>query len=602
MSDVHALLDTAGIDFCVIRGDGTVAWRSARWDERWNEGHPTLTGVAMSLGLARTGRTTSAALLDAIALVQGSGERLTLPLRCDVHASERHLVVSLRRVGDGVSVAVFDNTLEWTEQRQRLALDDLVTAMLQTSPGAPRTQRWLEVLCAHFEVTIGTMWRLAPGHGGLELSSVSLGGQPVSPPDVPVTTRLPDGESLARTAWLSASTVVTTRLPAEDARLAERLLELHVPPAGWAIPFGGRGPDSGVFVFYVVDRAVPAPETTHRLAAMLSPPAGALPTSVRKSSDDEAFQRAVRSDSSVLLLGETGSGKTWLARKLHDSSVRAGRPFIELNCAGLSAELLESELFGHEKGSFTGAASRKPGLFEVAEGGTVFLDEIGELDLLVQAKLLKVLETRRLRRVGGTSEVSVDFRLVCATNRDLRAEVEQGRFRSDLFFRIDVLELRVQPLRSRPWEVAVLASELLLQLRAITRITNLSLGDDALPALLGYPWPGNVRELRNVLERAALLTSDGIVGNAHILSALESTERSTPSPLPSASAPTPWASPSPTPHVSSATPVPALRAQEKQLILETFERCAKNLSEASRVLGIPRTTLRTKLRRFGVLE
>jgi transcriptional regulator with AAA-type ATPase domain len=599
MSDVHSLLDSVGIDFCVVGNDGAVTWRSASWDARWNDGAPTLTALAMSLGLARAGRTTSAAILDAIALVQGNGESLTLPLRCDVHATERHLVVSLRRVGEGVSVAVFDNTLEWTEQRQRHALDDLVTAMLQTRPGAPRMQRWLEVLGAHFEVTIGTTWKLAPGQGGLELVHVALGTQPVTTPEVPVTTRLPDGESLARTAWLSSSVVVTTRLPSEDARLVASQLELHAAPSGWAIPFGGRGPDSGVFVFYVVDRSVPAPETTSRLAAMLSPPSGGQPASVRKASEDEAFQRALRSDSSVLLLGETGSGKTWLARKLHDGSSRAGRPFIELNCAGLSAELLESELFGHEKGSFTGAASRKPGLFEVAEGGTVFLDEIGELDLLVQAKLLKVLETRRLRRVGGTSEVSVDFRLVCATNRDLRAEVDAGRFRSDLFFRIDVLELRVQPLRSRPWEIAVLAAELLLQLRATTRITNLSLGDDALPALLGYPWPGNVRELRNVLERAALLTVDGVVQNAHILAALDSTRRHA---APSALTPTPWSAPSPVPSPAQATPVPQLRAHEKAVILETFERTGKNLSETSRLLGMPRTTLRTKLRRFGAID
>jgi DNA-binding NtrC family response regulator len=163
-----------------------------------------------------------------------------------------------------------------------------------------------------------------------------------------------------------------------------------------------------------------------------------------------------------------------------------------------------------------------------------------------------------------------------------------------------VLELRVQPLRSRPWEVGVLAAELLLQLRATTRIVNLSLGDDALPALLGYPWPGNVRELRNVLERAALLTSDGVVRNAHILSALEASgPRPPPSPSPGAA---PWSLPSPAPAPSQATPVPVLRAQEKALILETFERTGKNLSETSRVLGMPRTTLRTKLRRYGAID
>ncbi len=202
----------------------------------------------------------------------------------------------------------------------------------------------------------------------------------------------------------------------------------------------------------------------------------------------------------VLLLGDTGSGKGMLARYVHDASPRAAGPFVELNCAGLSRELTESELFGHEKGAFTGATQRKLGLLEAADGGTLFLDEIGEMELAVQAKLLKVLEQGRFRRVGGLAEISVDVRIVAATHRDLEKDAAAGRFRIDLFYRMNVFSIRLPSLGARREDVLVLARRFLSEQRR-----GHTLSDEAAELLEGYDWPGNVRELRNVMERAAIL-------------------------------------------------------------------------------------------------
>ncbi len=216
-------------------------------------------------------------------------------------------------------------------------------------------------------------------------------------------------------------------------------------------------------------------------------------------------ERAARVERPVLLLGETGSGKGVLASWLHRHSPRAAEAFVDLNCAGLPRELVESELFGHARGAFTGAAQAKPGLFEVAHRGTLFLDEIGDLDLAVQPKLLKVIEDGRLRRLGEVAERRVDVRLVLATHRDLDRLVEADQFRSDLYFRINALALRVPPLRERTEDVALLAETLLGRLAAELGHRPVRLARGALDLLRRHPWPGNVRELRNVLERAVLL-------------------------------------------------------------------------------------------------
>ena len=213
----------------------------------------------------------------------------------------------------------------------------------------------------------------------------------------------------------------------------------------------------------------------------------------------------------VLVYGETGVGKEVIASELHRASERADGPLVRLNCASLPESLLESTLFGHERGAFTGADRRKQGYFEVAHGGTLFLDEIGEMSALTQAKLLRVLEARRITRVGGTDEIEVDVRVVCATNRDLEAEVARGTFRSDLFFRISAFAVLVPPLRDRPDEIVPLATHFLALAASDGRRAVPTLSPAAAAALRSYRWPGNVRELRNAMERAYVIHSDGVV-------------------------------------------------------------------------------------------
>jgi DNA-binding NtrC family response regulator len=226
---------------------------------------------------------------------------------------------------------------------------------------------------------------------------------------------------------------------------------------------------------------------------------------------NEIVPHVARAPSAVLLEGASGTGKGVMARLIHNRSPRARAPFVDLNCAGLSKELLESELFGHERGAFTNAASTKPGLFEIAGDGTLFLDEIGEMEITVQARLLKALEEKRFRRVGGIRDLRAGFRLIAATNRDLAAEVAAGRFRGDLYYRLNVVRLQMPTLRDRMEDLPILTAEILRPLakemgRAVPKITP-----TAMKRLENYPWPGNVRELRNVLERAMItLTRDEI--------------------------------------------------------------------------------------------
>ncbi|MCP4443948.1 MAG: sigma 54-dependent Fis family transcriptional regulator [Myxococcales bacterium] len=215
------------------------------------------------------------------------------------------------------------------------------------------------------------------------------------------------------------------------------------------------------------------------------------------------------SDLTCLITGETGTGKELIARGIHNASLRNRKPFVVLDCGSIPRELIESTLFGHEKGAFTGAVGQQVGCFEQADGGTIFLDEIGELDISLQPKLLRVLEQREIKRVGGDRTVKVDVRVLAATNRDLRAEVNNGNFREDLFFRLSVVNCELPPLRDRREDIPTIANLFLKDVIA-RRGTNMSFGQDAMAALLSNNWPGNVRELRNVVERAGAL-SDGPV-------------------------------------------------------------------------------------------
>jgi DNA-binding NtrC family response regulator len=221
----------------------------------------------------------------------------------------------------------------------------------------------------------------------------------------------------------------------------------------------------------------------------------------------EQAMRVAAAPTTVLIRGETGSGKGILARWLHDHGPRRGQAFVDLNCAGLARDLLESELFGHQKGAFTGAVAAKPGLMEMAHRGTLFLDEMGDVDLQVQAKLLKALEEMRFRRLGDVQDRRVDVRLIAATHRDLDALVQEGKFREDLYYRIRGVELRVPPLRERGPDIVILARHLLGRVATDLGRPGVGLSQEAEEALTSHGWPGNVRELRNVLEHATLLSS-----------------------------------------------------------------------------------------------
>ena len=224
-----------------------------------------------------------------------------------------------------------------------------------------------------------------------------------------------------------------------------------------------------------------------------------------------------RASSPVLIDGESGTGKGVLAKLIHRRSPRVAGPFVDLNCAGLSRELLESELFGHERGAFTGATSSKPGLFEIANSGTVFLDEIGEMDLTIQARLLKAVEEKKFRRVGGVRDLSANFRLVAATNRDLPDDVATGRFRRDLYYRLNVVHVHLPPLRERLEDIPILVDVILPPLAKELGLPRVTVSPRALDKLTKYPFPGNIRELRNVLERALLRIQGGEIRSEDLL-------------------------------------------------------------------------------------
>ncbi len=312
----------------------------------------------------------------------------------------------------------------------------------------------------------------------------------------------------------------------------------------------------------------------------------------------EVAEAVAKSDATVLIQGESGTGKELIARFIHTASPRAQQNFVAVNCAALPENLLESELFGHEKGAFTGAQARKIGKFELAHGGTILLDEISEMDLLLQAKLLRVLQEREVDRVGGRDPVSVDVRVLATTNRNLEEMAQQGKFRADLYYRLNVIPITLPPLRARPSDIKLLVEHFMRN----------SLGEGApqltsavLSALETHSWPGNIRELQNAVERAAILSrgsapkeSDfmlGVKGSA-LASSIER-EVVTSSALPGVDVTTDSSSLT----IKSGTTV---QEMEKALILETLRACDDNRTQAAKLLGISIRTLRNKLHEYNM--
>ncbi|ABS26001.1 sigma-54 dependent transcriptional regulator [Anaeromyxobacter sp. Fw109-5] len=290
----------------------------------------------------------------------------------------------------------------------------------------------------------------------------------------------------------------------------------------------------------------------------------------------ELARTAARSNSTILVLGESGSGKEVLARAVHAESPRAGGPFVAVSCAALTESLLESELFGHEKGSFTGAISRRKGKFEAAHGGTLFLDEVGDIGPKLQLDLLRVLEERRFHRVGGNEPIEVDVRIIAATNRDLRRAAHEGKFREDLFYRLNVIPILVPPLRERREDIPLLVENFVERLSVEMKRRIEGVSPDAMGALMAHDWPGNVRELRNVLERGAVVATGTVI---------QLSDLGLPTRLEAASKPGTLAS---------------LEEVEKRHVAAVLAHANGNVSQSARILGIDRVTLYNKMRKYGL--
>ena len=295
-------------------------------------------------------------------------------------------------------------------------------------------------------------------------------------------------------------------------------------------------------------------------------------------------QRVAVTDSTVLLMGESGTGKELVARFVHTHSKRSGNPFIAVNCGAIPSELLESEMFGHEKGAFTGAVGARMGLFQLASGGTIFLDEIGEMSTALQVKLLRVLQEREIRPVGADRTVRIDVRVIAASNRDLAVEVEKGRFREDLFYRLQVIPIVIPPLRERRSDIPLLVQHFLDKHNQQRPGASVRINDDAMVHLWEYDWPGNVRELENLVERLVILSDDGHIRVENLPPNIRSFISDKKIPRPTLTN-------------EGIDLNQAVEEFEYRLIDEALRRTKGNKQAAARLLGLKRTTLVAKLRR-----
>jgi two-component system response regulator FlrC len=364
-------------------------------------------------------------------------------------------------------------------------------------------------------------------------------------------------------------------------------------------------------------------EQIARYAMPPAPPSGMVAADPRTQQCLLLAARVARTDATVLLTGESGVGKEVFARYIHEQSPRAGGPFVAINCAAIPDNLLEATLFGHEKGAFTGAQTAQAGKFEQAHGGTLLLDEISEMPLGLQAKLLRVLQEREVERVGGKKPTPIDIRVLATSNRDMAAEVRGGRFREDLFYRLNVFPLEIPPLRARPGDILPLARQVLARLAAERR-RPASFAADAEAQLLAYAWPGNVRELENCIQRALILEAGEVVTagsllladpalaatpvalNANATSAVA--QASVAPPVTTATVmPADAVSPAPTfsaPAMSAASETPPaatpadMKSLERQHILDTLARVGHSRKKAVAMLGISERTLRYKLQQY----
>jgi DNA-binding NtrC family response regulator len=293
----------------------------------------------------------------------------------------------------------------------------------------------------------------------------------------------------------------------------------------------------------------------------------------------ELVKKVALTDSTVLIIGESGVGKELVARSIHKASLRRDKPFVVLDCSSLQESLIENELFGHEKGAYTGATHLKHGLLEVADSGTLFMDEIGEITPIIQMKLLRVLETRSFKRVGGTKDIKVDIRLISATNKDLQEMVKKGSFREDLFYRLNIFPIHIPPLRERREDIALLAKYFVRHSKA-TGKKDMKISPEAMELLIAYDWPGNIRELQNVIERALILSDDKYIRPKDLPPNLKTAPK--------------------LPPTDDSMDLLPLEEIEKKYILTVLERCKGHRARAAEILKISEATLYRRLREYNI--
>lgn len=312
------------------------------------------------------------------------------------------------------------------------------------------------------------------------------------------------------------------------------------------------------------------------------------------------IERVAATDSTVLITGESGTGKEVVAREIHGASKGAGEPFVAVNIGGMHAELVESELFGHEKGAFTGADARKPGLFELAGAGTIFLDEIGDMPLPLQVKLLRVLQERRIRRLGGTRDLPVAARILSATNKNIDDLVAEGRFREDLYYRLNVVRIRIPPLRERKEDIPLIARHVIQKLCDRMGKAPKTLGAEAMERLSAYDFPGNIRELENVLERAMIYCENSLIEVADLDFALPNQDRPGTAPSLSGKLEPARFPPGLVEAAGRGTVSESMDDIERDAIAQALEHCAGNRSKAAEILGISRRNIQYKIKRYGL--
>ncbi|TLY92331.1 MAG: sigma-54-dependent Fis family transcriptional regulator [Gammaproteobacteria bacterium] len=398
--------------------------------------------------------------------------------------------------------------------------------------------------------------------------------------------RLPDGDGLDLVAWIQenkASVPVAVITAHGNVESAVRALKLG------AFDFVSKPLDLGVLRKLVGSAIRLRAGADERTAASLQG-ARLLGSSTVMEQLRDMIARVARSQAPVHICGESGTGKELVARMIHECGARHEGPFVAVNCGAIPTELMESELFGHKRGSFTGAVADKKGLIQSAEGGTLFLDEVADLPLHMQVKLLRVVQEKTVRPVGEAREETVDVRILSATHRNLADLVAQGRFREDLFYRINVIELHVPALRERRGDIAEIAEAILLRLARRTNAAPTALSAEAVQTLQTYPFPGNVRELENVLERALTLSSEGVITPEHIRLRASVPPAATEAPAPGGTA--------------AAEGSTALGSQlesiERDAIIKALEKTRYNKTAAAKLLGMSFRALRYRIKKLGI--